>query len=87
MIYHGVSWSWILIDETARGVSAKLGTWKQALESKGFRISRSKTEYLECRFSNSQSDSVDRVTLQNQQIPRRKRFNYLGPMLVWKDCR
>ena len=33
----------VLIDETRRGVNVKLEVWRQTLESKGFRLSRSKT--------------------------------------------
>ncbi|KAG5608215.1 hypothetical protein H5410_019496 [Solanum commersonii] len=40
----------VLIDETRNGVNAKLEVWRRTLESKGFRLSRIKTEYLECKF-------------------------------------
>ncbi|KAF3657320.1 putative protein GLUTAMINE DUMPER 1-like [Capsicum annuum] len=38
----------VLIDETHSGVNDRLEVWSQTLESKGFRLSRSKTKYLEC---------------------------------------
>ena len=41
----------VLIDETRGGVNDKLEVWRQTLESKGFRLSRSKTKYLECKFN------------------------------------
>jgi len=41
----------VLVDETREGVNGKLERWRHALESRGFRISRSKTEYLYCCFS------------------------------------
>ena len=31
--------------------------WREALESKGFRLSRSKTKYIECKFSKKQTNS------------------------------
>ena len=37
----------VLIDKTREGVNAKLELWRGVLESKGFRISRTKTEYME----------------------------------------
>ena len=37
----------VLIDETQEGVNAKLNLWREVLESKGLRLSRSKTEYME----------------------------------------
>ena len=39
----------VLIDETRTGVNAKLELW--TLESRGFRLSRAKTEYIEYKFS------------------------------------
>jgi hypothetical protein len=41
----------VLVDETRVGINRKLELWKDALESKGFRISRTKTEYRMCDFS------------------------------------
>ncbi|KAF3616193.1 Ycf20-like protein [Capsicum annuum] len=42
-------------------VNDKLEVWRQTLESKGFRLSRSKTEYLECKFNVSRE--VDEVVV------------------------
>ena len=41
----------ILVDETARGVNAKLEILRETLESKSFKISKNKTENMECKFS------------------------------------
>jgi len=41
----------ILIDETRHGIDSKLELWRHTLESRGFKLSRSKTEYLRCGFS------------------------------------
>ena len=68
----------VLIDETARGVNAKLEIWRETLESQGFRISKSKTEYMECKFSDDQNIRADIVALQSQELPRSERFKYLG---------
>jgi hypothetical protein len=43
----------ILMDETRYGVNVKLEVYKNTLESKGFRLNKTKTEYLECKFSNN----------------------------------
>ena len=32
------------------GVNKKVELWRQTLEVRGFRLSRSKTEYMECKF-------------------------------------
>ena len=41
----------VIVDETKAEVNAKLELWRQTLESRGFRLSRVKTEYMECKFS------------------------------------
>ena len=41
----------ILVDKTRAEVNAKLKLWRQTLESRGFRLSRAKTEYMEYKFS------------------------------------
>jgi len=41
----------VLINKTRQRVNDKLESWRHALEFSGFRISRSKTEYLHCYFS------------------------------------
>jgi hypothetical protein len=40
----------VLVDESREEVNRKLELWRQTLESKGFRISRTKTEYMRCDF-------------------------------------
>ena len=41
----------VLVDETRARVNAKLELWRQTLESRGFRLSRAKKEYMECKFN------------------------------------
>ena len=41
----------VLIDVTRHGVNDRLESWRHTLEVRGFRLSRSKTEYLHCCFS------------------------------------
>ena len=41
----------VLVDKSRDGVNAKLERWREALESKGFKISRIKTEYMNCNFN------------------------------------
>ncbi|KAF3651997.1 Ataxin-3 -like protein [Capsicum annuum] len=57
----------VLIDESRRGVNDKLEVWRQILEAKGFRLSRTKTEeYLECKFSDSRKEHEVVVKLESQ---------------------
>jgi hypothetical protein len=41
----------VLVDESRAGVDRKLVLWRRTLETKCFRLSRSKTEYMKCDFS------------------------------------
>ena len=40
----------VLVDESRDDVNTKLERWREALESKGFKISRTKTKYMDCKF-------------------------------------
>ncbi|XP_070029244.1 uncharacterized protein [Nicotiana sylvestris] len=71
----------VLIDEKRVGVNKRLEVWRQTLESKGFKLSRCKTEYQECKFS-AESRKVGRdMKLGSQVIPKRDNFKYLGSMI------
>jgi hypothetical protein len=50
------------------------------LEAKGFRLSRSKTEYIKCDFSATTQEEED-VRLDGQVVPKKDTFRYLGSML------
>ncbi|XP_070043213.1 secreted RxLR effector protein 78-like [Nicotiana tomentosiformis] len=71
----------VLIDETRSGVNGRLEVWRQTLESKGFKLSRTKTEYLECKFSDGTHDADVEVKLDAQVIPKRASFKYLGSII------
>ncbi|KAL5154055.1 hypothetical protein HKD37_19G053494 [Glycine soja] len=52
----------VLLGESREELNERLETWRRALETHGFRLSRSKSEYMECKFnkrrrvSNSEDD-------------------------------
>ncbi|XP_070046635.1 uncharacterized protein [Nicotiana tomentosiformis] len=48
------------------------------LESKGFKLSRSKTEYLEWKFSDGMHEEGVEVKIGTQVVPKRDSFKYLG---------
>ena len=50
------------------------------LESKGFRLSRTKTEYMRCDFGSTTQEEED-ISLEDQVVPRKNTFRYLGSML------
>ena len=71
----------VLIDSTREGVNAKLETWRQALEIKDFRISKNKTEYIECHFSNNKINDTTNVKIGEHIMKISKNFKYLRSIL------
>ena len=71
----------VLVAETKVEVNTKLELWREALESKGLKISWNKTEYLECNFSKNQSMNEGVVSIEGQEIPKSEQFRYLGSIL------
>jgi hypothetical protein len=70
----------VLVDGSRMGVYEKLELWRQTLEAKSFRLSRSKIEYLKCDFGATTQEEVD-VRLDGLEIPKKDIFRYLGSML------
>ncbi|VFQ74880.1 unnamed protein product, partial [Cuscuta campestris] len=71
----------VLIDDTREGLNDKLELWHLALETKGFRISRNKTKYMECRFSGRDTESEVEVKIDSHLVPKVDRFRYLGSVI------
>ena len=63
----------VLVDESGEMVNRKLELWRRTLESKGSRLSRTKTEYMMCDFSVTRHEDGD-VSLDGQVVPRRILF-------------
>jgi len=53
---------------------------KGYMESRGFRLSRSKTEYLKCGLKGEVGRGGE-VTMGGVVIPRVEKFKYLGPII------
>jgi hypothetical protein len=70
----------VLVDDSRTMVNRKLELWRQTLESKGFRLSRTKTEYMRCGFSTTTREEEE-VSLDGQVVPRKDTFRCLGSML------
>jgi hypothetical protein len=70
----------VLVDDSRAGVNRKLELWRHTLESKGFRLSRAKTEYMRCDFSATRHEEGD-VNLDGQVVAKNDTFWYLGLML------
>ena len=70
----------VLVDESQAEVNIKLKLWQKTLESKCFRLSRTKTEYMRCDFGGVVHEEGD-VSLEDQVVPKKVTFRYLGSML------
>ncbi|KAL4188350.1 hypothetical protein AMTRI_Chr08g159640 [Amborella trichopoda] len=71
----------VFIDETRNDVNTMLEFWRDALESKGFKINRTKTKYMECKFSTNRSRDKEVVKIDGQVIQRKLYFRYLGSII------
>ncbi|VFQ84448.1 unnamed protein product [Cuscuta campestris] len=86
-VQEGVPWCMlfaddiVLIDDTREGLNDKLELWRLALETKGFRISTNKTEYMECRFSGRETESQVEVRIDSNLVPKVDKFRYLGSVI------
>ena len=74
----------ILIGEIKEEINKKLELWRQILEARGFRLSRSKTEYMECKFRKRRNNEQGVITLDGQQILVTDCFKYLRS-IIQKD--
>nr|XP_016460957.1 PREDICTED: uncharacterized protein LOC107784344 [Nicotiana tabacum] len=68
----------VLINKTRCGVNTRLEVWRQTLETKGFKLSRSKTKYLKCKCSDGTHEAEVEVKIDTQVIPKKDNFKYLG---------
>ena len=64
----------MICEETRKEVEPRLESWKYALERRGMKVSRSKTEYL-CINGGNDDETVKK---EDTKVPRVKEFKYLG---------
>ena len=60
----------VLMYESRDGVNAKLERWREAFESKGFNISHTETEYMDCNFSGHLQIAETMMRMKGQEIKR-----------------
>ena len=64
----------VICKQTREEVERRLESWRYALERRGMKISRSKTEYLCINGGNDD----ETVKMEDTKVPRVKEFKYLG---------
>ena len=67
----------VIYEETRKEVEQRLEFWKYALERRGMKVNRSKTEYLCINGGNDD----ETVKMEDAKVPRVKEFKYLGSMV------
>ena len=70
----------VLVDESRTVVNQKLELWRETLESKCFRLSRTKAEYMRCDFGTTTREE-EHISLEGQAVSRKNTFRYLVSML------
>ena len=68
----------VLCAERREDLEVKLERWRAALEGRGMRISRSKTEYM---CASIDGDGGDRIRMDGEEIKKVHKFKYLGAMV------
>ena len=64
----------VICEETREEVERRLESWMYALQRRGMKVSRLKTEYL---CINGGNDN-EKVKMEDTKVPRVKEFKYLG---------
>ena len=67
----------VICKATREEVERRLESWKYALERRGMKVSRTKTEYLCINGGNDD----ETVKMEDTKVPRVKKFKYLGSMV------
>ena len=75
----------VTCEETKEEVERRLESWRYALERRGMKVSRSKTEYLCINGGNHD----ERVKIEDTKVPRVRMQNFLAPLFpnlsIWEQ--
>ena len=74
----------VIMEEVSKSreeVSNKLDEWREAVEGKGLRISRTKTEYLHCDFSGTTPVGELEVSIDEAVIKSTTKYKYLRSII------
>ena len=66
----------VVCSETKEEVEQRLEMWREAMEVRGMRVSRQKTEYLKLRAGDRQDEGT--VAMQGEVVKQVEEFKYLG---------
>ena len=60
----------VLMDEQRDGANVELERWQEALESKDFKISRTKTKYIECNLNGDVQRAETPLIIEAREIQK-----------------
>ena len=72
----------VICEETREKMERRLESWKYALERRGMKVNRSKTEYFYINGGNNDKT----VKMEDTKVPRVKEFKYLGSTVQESGC-
>ncbi|GJY43355.1 retrovirus-related pol polyprotein LINE-1 [Tanacetum coccineum] len=71
----------VLVSETPQGLNGRLEQWRKALEDKGLRVSREKTEFMRCNFNRNDNDQNEEIHIGDHILESKESFRYLGSVM------
>jgi len=67
----------VLLGESREELNGRFETWRQALETSGFHMSRNKMDYMECNFSKRRNVFILEVQMGDHIVSQVTRFKYM----------
>ncbi|GKC15500.1 hypothetical protein Tco_1012282 [Tanacetum coccineum] len=61
--------------------NGRLEQWRKALEDKGLRVNREKTEYMRCNFNRNDNDQNEEIRIGDHILESNESFRYLGSVM------
>ncbi len=71
----------VLCNNTMEGLTKHLDDWCEALEKRGLKVSRQKTQYMKCKNGIIEDDEVGQLRLGTEVLEQVKEFKYLGSVV------
>ena len=68
----------VLVEKSREELNRKLELWRQTLQAYNFYISKSKMEYMKCKFNKRYANSNSEVKIEGDTIPQVTIFKHIG---------
>ncbi|XP_063540231.1 uncharacterized protein LOC134749265 [Cydia strobilella] len=71
----------VLVEKNSKELQQRFNQWLSAIERHGLRVSRTKTEFMECDFGGTEGVGSN-IEIDGNNLPKVSRFKYLGSVLT-----